>query len=87
MLADLGLKTFRTSINWSRIFPKGDDGQPNEKGLEFYDKLFDEIIKNGMEPMITISHYEMPLHLTTAYQGWYSRETIDFFCEVLQNCI
>ena len=81
MLADLGLKTFRTSINWARIYPKGDDGHPNEKGLEFYDKLFDEIIKNGMEPMITISHYEMPLHLTTAYKGWYSRETIDFFVE------
>ena len=79
LLAELGLKTFRTSINWARIFPNGDDEQPNEAGLKFYDDLFDEIIKNGMEPMITISHYEMPLHLTTAYKGWYSREVIDFF--------
>lgn len=79
LLAGLGLKTFRTSINWSRIFPNGDDQMPNEAGLRFYDDLFDEIIKNGMEPMITISHYEMPLHLTTAYKGWYSREVIDFF--------
>lgn len=82
----LGLKTFRTSINWARIFPNGDEAQPNEKGLLFYDKLIDAIIKNGMEPMITISHYEMPLNLTINYKGWYSRELIDFFekyCKVL----
>ncbi len=79
LLAGLGLKTFRTSINWSRIFPNGDDSEPNEAGLKFYDDLFDEIIKNGMEPMITVSHYEMPLNLTIAYKGWYSREVIDFF--------
>ncbi len=79
LLAGLGLKTFRTSINWSRIYPNGDESTPNEVGLLFYDNLIDEIIKNGMEPMITISHYEMPLHLTTAYKGWYSRELIDFF--------
>lgn len=79
MLADLGLKTFRTSINWARIYPNGDELEPNEAGLKFYDDLFDEMIKNGLEPMITISHYEMPLYLTTAYSGWYSREVIDFF--------
>lgn len=79
LLAGLGLKTFRTSINWARIFPNGDEVEPNEKGLEFYDKLFDEIIKNGMEPMVTISHYEMPLYLTQKYCGWYSREVIEFF--------
>ena len=79
LLAGLGLKTFRTSINWARIYPNGDDEQPNEAGLKFYDNLFDEMIKNGMEPMITISHYEMPLNLTSKYKGWYSREVIDFF--------
>lgn len=79
LLAELGLKTFRTSINWARIFPNGDELEPNEAGLQFYDDLFDEIIKNGMEPMITMSHYEMPLHLITSYKGWYSREVIDFF--------
>ena len=86
LLAGLGLKSFRTSINWSRIFPKGDEQEPNEDGLKFYDSLIDEIIKNGMEPMITISHYEMPLYLTTEYKGWYSREVIEFFvryCKVL----
>lgn len=79
MLSELGLKTFRTSINWTRIFPKGDELELNEEGLKFYDQLIDEIIANGMEPMITISHYEMPLHLTLAYKGWYSREMIEFF--------
>lgn len=84
MLSELGLKTFRTSINWTRIFPNGDEAEPNEEGLKFYDNLIDEIIANGMEPMITLSHYEMPLHLTLAYKGWYSREMIDFFVRFSQ---
>ena len=86
LLGELGLKSFRTSISWARIFPNGDEEEPNEKGLEFYDNLIDEMIKNGMEPMITLSHYEMPLNLTLKYDGWYSREVIDLFekyCRVL----
>lgn len=86
LLAGMGLKSFRTSISWARIFPKGDESEPNEAGLQFYDGLIDEIIKNGMEPLITISHYEMPLHLALEYNGWYNRKMIDFFvryCEVL----
>ena len=86
LLKELGLKTYRTSINWARIFPHGDETEPNEEGLKFYEDLINEIIANGMEPMITISHYEMPLYLTTHYKGWYSREVIDFFyryCKVL----
>lgn len=79
LLKGLGLNSFRTSINWARIFPNGDEEEPNEEGLRFYDSLIDEILANGMEPMITISHYEMPLHLTRKYSGWYSREVIDFF--------
>lgn len=79
LLAELGLNSFRTSINWARIFPNGIDEKPNEEGLKFYDDLFDELHKYGMEPMITVSHYEMPLYLTTHYVGWYSRETIDAF--------
>lgn len=79
LLSELGLKSFRTSINWARIFPNGDDMEPNEAGLKFYDDLFDEVIKNGMEPMITVSHYEIPLNLTLNYKGWYSREVIEFF--------
>lgn len=88
LLASTGMNTFRTSINWARIFPNGDELEPNEEGLKFYDDLIDEVIKNGMEPMITISHYEMPLYLATEYSGWYNRKTIDFFvrfCETLFN--
>lgn len=86
LLAGMGLKSFRTSISWARIFPNGDDAQPNEEGLKFYDRLIDEIIRQGMEPLITISHYEMPLNIPLSYNGWYNRKTIDFFvrlCNIL----
>lgn len=86
LLGETGMNGLRTSINWSRIFPNGDDEKPNEQGLKYYDNLIDSIINNGMEPMITVSHYEMPLNLTLKYKGWYSRELIEFFvkyCKVL----
>lgn len=79
LLQEMGFQTFRTSISWSRIFPKGDEETPNEKGLEFYDDLIDEIIKDGMEPIITISHYDIPLYLVTEYGGFANRKVIDFF--------
>lgn len=79
LLREMGFKTFRTSISWSRIFPQGDEFEPNEKGLAFYDKLIDEIIKNGMEPIITMSHYDIPLYLITEYGGFANRRLIDFF--------
>ena len=79
LFAGMGFKTFRTSIAWSRIFPNGDDDTPNEKGLKFYDDLFDEMLKNGIEPLITMSHYEMPLKLVKKYGGWRSREVVGFF--------
>lgn len=86
LLAGMGFKTFRTSIDWARIFPHGDDPEPNEAGLRFYDDLFSEMLKLGMEPMITVSHYEMPLNLTRgAYLGWYSRTTIDLFTRFCQT--
>ncbi len=85
LLKGLGLTSFRTSINWARIYPNGDDAEPNEAGLRFYDALIDEIIANGMEPMLTISHYEMPLNLTLKYTGWYSREVIGFFVKYCQT--
>jgi len=79
LLAEMGFKTFRTSIAWSRIFPQGDDLEPNEKGLEFYDRLFDECHKYGIEPLVTLSHYETPLHLAKKYDGWVNRELIAFY--------
>lgn len=79
LFAEMGFQVLRVSIAWSRIFPNGDEEQPNELGLRFYDDLFDEMKKNNIEPLVTISHYEMPLHLSTAYGGWTNRELIDLF--------
>lgn len=79
LLKEMGFQCFRTSFSWSRIFPKGDESEPNEAGLKFYDDLIDEIIKDGMEPIITMSHYDMPLHLVTEYGGFANRKVIDFF--------
>lgn len=86
LLAGMGMKSLRISISWARIFPNGDDTEPNEEGLRFYDQLLDEIIKNGMEPLVTISHYEMPVNIPLSYNGWYNHKTIDFFtryCETI----
>ncbi|MFL1780881.1 6-phospho-beta-glucosidase [Candidatus Hepatincolaceae symbiont of Richtersius coronifer] len=79
LFAEMGFKCLRTSIAWTRIFPKGDEDQPNEKGLEFYDNLFDEMIKHKIEPVITISHYEMPLYLCDKYGGWRDRKLVEFY--------
>ncbi|MDV7719665.1 family 1 glycosylhydrolase [Pediococcus ethanolidurans] len=79
LMAEMGFKTYRMSINWSRIFPNGDDSEPNEAGLEFYDHVFDELNKNGIEPLVTLSHYETPLNLAIQYNGWASRKLIDFY--------
>ncbi|WP_339282096.1 6-phospho-beta-glucosidase [Paenibacillus sp. FSL H8-0282] len=79
LLAEMGFKAFRMSIAWTRIFPNGDELIPNEEGLAFYDRVFDELNKYGIEPIVTLSHYEMPLHLTTKYRGWVNRKVIDFF--------
>ncbi|MDO3411375.1 glycoside hydrolase family 1 protein [Saccharibacillus sp. CPCC 101409] len=79
LFAEMGFKVFRTSIAWSRIFPKGDESEPNEAGLQFYDDLFDECRKYGIEPLVTISHYETPLHLAREYDGWVNRKLVDFY--------
>ena len=79
LLAEMGFKCFRTSIAWTRIFPNGDEETPNEAGLKFYDDLFDELLKYGIEPVITLSHFEMPYHLAESYGGWINRKVIDYF--------
>lgn len=79
LMSEMGFKCFRLSINWARIFPNGDDAEPNEKGLEFYEKVFQECRKYGIEPLVTLSHYETPLNLSIKYNGWTSRKLIDFF--------
>ena len=79
MFAEMGFSVFRFSIAWSRIFPNGDEETPNEAGLAFYDQLIDECRRHGMEPLVTLSHYETPYHLAKTYDGWCSRKMIDFF--------
>ncbi len=79
LMGEMGFKCFRLSINWARIFPNGDDDEPNEAGLAFYDDVFDECKKYGIEPLVTLSHYETPIALTIKYGGWKSRQCIGFF--------
>ena len=84
---EMGFKVYRTSIAWTRLFPTGEEDQPNEKGMEFYDKMFYELKKNGMEIMITISHYEMPLNLADKYGGWKDRRMIDFYVRFVKAMV
>ncbi|SIT86655.1 glycoside hydrolase family 1 protein [Microbacterium sp. RU33B] len=79
LFAEMGFTTYRFSIAWSRIFPRGDEDEPNEEGLAFYDRLLDELEKHGIEPLVTISHYETPLHLAETYDGWTDRRLIGFY--------
>ncbi|WP_350345953.1 family 1 glycosylhydrolase [Lacticaseibacillus paracasei] len=85
LMAEMGFKTFRMSINWSRIFPNGDDEKPNEAGLEFYDHVFDELKKYHIEPLVTLSHYETPLNLAIKYNGWASRKLIGFYTKYAET--
>lgn len=79
LFAEMGFTCLRISLAWSRIFPNGDETTPNEAGLAFYDRLFDEMAKHNIQPLVTLSHYEMPFHLTQKYGGWADRKLIEFF--------
>lgn len=85
-LAEMGFKCFRTSIAWTRIFPKCDETEPNEAGLQFYDDLFDECHKYGIEPIVTLSHFEMPFYMAKEYGGFANRACIDFFVKFATAC-
>lgn len=79
LMKEMGFTTFRTSIAWTRIFPTGEESEPNEKGLQFYDDLFDEMLRLGITPIITITHYETPIELVVKYGGWNHRKMIECF--------
>lgn len=79
LFAQMGFKCLRMSISWARIFPNGDDEIPNECGLQFYDKVFDELLKYNIQPIVTLSHFETPLHLVEAYGSWRNPKLIDFY--------
>lgn len=86
LMAEMGFKTFRTSISWPRIFPNGDDEKPNKAGLAFYDHLFAKCHALGIEPLVTINHFDTPLALLDKYNGWQDRRLIDLYlnyCEVI----
>lgn len=86
LFAQMGFKCFRTSIAWTRIYPTGEEKQPNEEGLKFYDDMFDECLKYGIEPVITLSHFEMPYALVEKYGGWRDRRLIDLFVKFATTC-
>lgn len=79
LFAEMGFKTYRMSINWSRIFPNGDDAEPNRAGLDYYRRLFEKCRACGIEPTVTMTHYDMPWNLAKRYGGWSNRKTIDLF--------
>ena len=79
LIAEMGFKTFRISIAWTRIFPNGDENEPNEEGLQFYENVFKELRKHDIEPLVTITHFDMPIHLIEEYGGWRNRELVGFY--------
>ncbi|MFA9379090.1 MAG: 6-phospho-beta-glucosidase [Lachnotalea sp.] len=86
MFAEMGFKCYRLSIAWSRIFPNGDEKEPNEEGLEFYDSLFDECLKYGIEPLVTICHFDVPMNLVKTIGAWKSRKMVEYYvkyCETI----
>ena len=87
LMHELGLKSYRFSINWTRILPNGDDDVPNEAGIRFYTNILDELEKYGIEPIVTLYHFDMPQHLIDKYGGWASREAIDDFCPLCGNLL
>ena len=85
LFAEMGFKCFRMSVSWSRVCPKGLK-EINEEGIQFYDEVIDELLKYNIEPVITLNHFDMPMYLADHYDGWASREVIDyylFFCNIL----
>ena len=86
LMAEMGFKTFRMSISWSRIYPKGDEEEPNQKGIEFYKNVFKELRKYDIEPLVTIWHFDTPLYLEEHYGGWKNRKLIEFYTRFAKTC-
>lgn len=79
LFREMGFRALRFSISWARIFPNGDDAEPNQEGIAFYRNMIDELIKNGITPVVTLSHFEMPLQMVMKYNGWEDRRCIGYF--------
>ena len=81
----MGFKTYRLSIAWTRIFPQGDEAEPNEAGLAFYEDLFKECHEYGIEPLVTITHFDCPMYLIREYGGWRNRRMLDFYANLCRT--
>ena len=87
LLAATGINTYRFSISWARIFPNGDDAQPNQAGLDYYLAVVQELKKYNITPIVTLSHYEMPLNLVLNYDAWFDPQVIGYFNKFAQTVI
>lgn len=87
LFAEMGFKVYRMSLSWSRIFPNGDDLEPNEEGLVFYESIFEELKKHNIEPLVTIAHFDVPIHLTKEYGGWKNRQLVDFYSRYAETVL
>lgn len=87
LFAEMGFKVYRMSLSWSRIFPNGDDLEPNEEGLVFYESIFEELKKHNIEPLVTIAHFDVPIHLIKAYGGWRNRKLVDFYSRYAETVL
>lgn len=81
LMAEMGFKAYRFSVSWARIFPTGEEAQPNEEGLAFYETLIDELLAHNIEPIITICHFDVPLYLYNEYGSWKNRKMVDFYAK------
>ena len=86
LFAEMGFRTYRMSISWSRLFPHGDEDEPNQKGIEHYRDVFRELQKHHIEPLVTIWHFDTPLYLEEHYGGWNNRKLIDFYAHFAETC-
>jgi len=86
LMAELGLQSYRMSINWTRIYPHGTEQEPNSEGLAFYNRVFDELARYGIEPIVTLYHFDLPLGLHEDLGGWESRATIEHFIRYARTC-
>ncbi|MGT2682626.1 6-phospho-beta-glucosidase [Streptococcus porci] len=85
LMAEMGFKAYRFSVSWSRIFPTGEETEPNQAGLDFYDCLIEDLLTYGIEPVITICHFDVPLHLVDKYGSWKNRKMIDFYVKYAET--
>lgn len=86
LMAEMGFTVFRTSIAWARLYPRGDEQEPNAEGIAFYRAMFEECRKYGIEPLVTLCHFDVPMHLVVEYGSWRNRQMVDFFTRYARTC-